>query len=176
MAKVKKKPAPDDYGRLIVLLAAAVFMLAALFACGLLGLFAFGAPEEPAAEAPQPGENVSTGANGIVHPVETGDINVSSDDLSLWADINNANVEKACLARAKEEAGGSASLVYSCECEESAAPLVKSYECSISTADPFTEYFANIECVLSDAACSVETNYGTANVSFTEIREYGFSN
>jgi hypothetical protein len=97
---------------------------------------------------------------------------VSQEDLALWNNITESNVEAACLARAKEEAGTSAAMVYSCACEESISDGRKTYACDISTADPFTQYFANIDCFLDAKACTVETNYGTATVTFQQLREW----
>jgi hypothetical protein len=97
---------------------------------------------------------------------------VSAEDLALWNMISIDNVETACLAKAKEQAGASANLVYSCSCDETATTARKTYGCDISTADPFNEYFANIDCFLTDKACSIETNYGPLTITFEELRSY----
>jgi hypothetical protein len=62
--------------------------------------------------------------------------------------------------------------VYDCECKETVSPQRKTYGCEIDTADPFSEYFANIDCFLLGRACSLETNYGTQVISFEQLREF----
>jgi hypothetical protein len=140
-------------------------------ACGIL-TYLYLSPS-PGSGGPGQGGNGGTGNNnsgGI--SLNTTTTNISAEDMGLWDSITLSNVQAACLQKAKEEAGGSASMVYTCACTEAAQPLVKSYECSIETADPFTEYFANIDCLLDRRTCVVETNYGSTNVSFSELRGY----
>lgn len=150
-----------------------IFIL--LAACAIIAFMYLSAAPEGGAVTPQGGGqsgtgNTSDGSGAIDH--NTTSINISGDDMALWDSISVKNVETACLIKAKEEAGSSASMVYACECVEEATALSKNYECSIDTADPFTEYFAEIGCSLEKRACIVETNYGTANVSFSELRDY----
>ncbi|MCI0503338.1 hypothetical protein L0Y65_01350 [Candidatus Micrarchaeota archaeon] len=174
MSKAKKGSA-----RMFYLLGAAAILLLFVFSCGLVAILFFGSsPPILGAGGPQNGTGgASSGStpNGgeggpIYHNTTTG--NISAEDMSLWNSIDTANVQTACLARAKEEAGSSAAMVYSCTCDESATATKKSYECDIRTADPITKYFANIDCSLAARSCSVETNYGTASVGFDELRAY----
>ncbi|MFH0884395.1 MAG: hypothetical protein V1861_01670 [Candidatus Micrarchaeota archaeon] len=118
------------------------------------------------------GDGTGPGGNGGSISLNTSTTNISAEDMALWDSIILANVETACLQRAKEEAGASAGMVYSCACEETVQPLIKSYKCEISTADPLTEYFANIDCMLDNKSCTVETNYGKTDVPFSELRTY----
>jgi len=166
----KKGPMPAIY---IVGLVAALLVL--VFSCGLIALaLFFGAPPDGGTAGngtPDYGSQNASSGNGSI-ALNTSSSNISAEDMSTWNSITIANVQQACLMRAKEEAGPSADMVYSCTCEESATAIQKRYDCAIRTADPFTDYFANIGCSLSARACSVETNYGTTNVSFGELRSY----
>lgn len=103
-------------------------------------------------------------------PLDTS--NVSSEDMARWERITLDSVEDGCLRVAKDEAGSSASLVYGCTCDETLGSGRKTYSCDISTADPFTRYFANIDCLLVDSACSIETNYGVTTQTFQEMDEW----
>ncbi len=148
-----------------------VFFL--LAACAIIAFLYIYPSETEEGEVPPEGggTNETLPQNGTIG-LNTSASNISAEDMALWESINTPNAEAACLIRAREEAGASADLVYNCECSENASTLKKSYECIINTADPFTLYFANIECILEESACIVETNYGTTNVSFSELREY----
>ncbi len=165
-----KKPGGGGNGA-ILLVGLSIAMLAALFGCGIIAyLLLYSDEGAPPSAVQQPA--AGNGGGGVPHQVISGEINVSGEDMELWSQINEESVEVACLQRAKEEAGASADLVFSCECEGDEGPLSKSFDCSIETADPLTAYFADIDCSLAASSCRVETNYGTANVSFREIREY----
>lgn len=163
----------------MIIAGAAAILLFLLFSCALIAMiYLYTAPSGAVTPAGGTGSdgtgNGGTGSgsgNGSIS-LNTTSTNISAEDMSLWASIDTGNVQTACLMRAKDEAGTSANMVYSCTCNESAGSLMKQYDCTIRTADPFTIYFANIRCSLADRSCSVETNYGTTNVSFTELRSY----
>jgi hypothetical protein len=167
-----KPAAPDRIPPVIALLAFAAVFLFSFLACGTMAyLLGIGAEETPPGNETRPPPVADeTPGNGTETPPG---LNVSGEDLETWEDITTSNVERACLEKAREEAGSSASLVYFCECTETDGELVKSYGCDIATADPFTDYFADITCTLETKMCTVVSNYGQANVSFAEIREYG---
>ena len=97
---------------------------------------------------------------------------MTQEDLETWNMINVQNVETACLQTAREQAGSSAGLVYGCDCDETVRADQKTYDCDISTGDPFTQYFANIDCFLVRRECDVETNYGSHVVTFEYLRQY----
>lgn len=148
-----------------------IFVL--VFACGIIAyLYLSPAPDGGLTQPPEPDGGTSPGGvqNNTIE-LNTTETNISGDDMALWDSITLPNVEAACLIKAREEAGASADFVYNCDCDETASPLQKSYVCTINTADPFTLYFANIDCFLDESICSVETNYGINNVSFTELRD-----
>ncbi|MEW6036628.1 MAG: hypothetical protein AB1529_08515 [Candidatus Micrarchaeota archaeon] len=142
-----------------------------LLTCGIVALL-FIIPQPASVGPSQPNQ---TGPPGNATPPPGGNgtgQNISGEDLALWDLITPANVEDACLRRAREEAGESAELVYSCSCTESLSPGRKTFACDIDTADPFTRYFANVDCFLDGAACTIETNYGTKTVTFAELAEW----
>ncbi|HSB47149.1 MAG TPA: hypothetical protein VLD37_03980 [Candidatus Bilamarchaeum sp.] len=150
----------------LVIAAVVVFALLACGAVSLIALF-FLPSSAPQVQNPPPATGNQTG-NGTIVPVppETTDY-----DLAIWSKINKGTVESVCLQKAKEEAGQQASLVYSCDCGETVQPNLKAYRCDISTADPFTAFFANIDCYLERKECDVETNYGFQKVNFTQLSE-----
>jgi len=150
---------------IIVLL---VFLVAA---CAIIAILYLIPPADGGGTGPGGTGGPGTGGNGSIS-LNTTAGNISAEDMALWDSITLSNVQAACLQKAKEEAGGSASMVYTCACVEDAQAIKKSYKCEISTADPFTEYFANIDCMLVERSCVVETNYGKATVSFIELRGY----
>lgn len=149
-----------------------VFLLFA--SCAIIAYLALAQPAEGGDEGTAPdGSGASGGTDNETAPAgEPTRPNATSEDLGLWNNITEANVEAACLRIARDEAGSSANLVYGCDCEGEAGLDRKTYSCSISTADPFTDYFANVDCFLEDSACTVETNYGTLDVTFDEIRKW----
>lgn len=150
----------------------AALILFALLACGAVSLIAiFLIPDAQAPAGPD------GGGPGPVVPVpnETGpdQPEISEQDLVIWSKITNPNVEAICLQKAKEEAGENSGLVYGCTCDEIEKADIKTYRCDISTADPFTAYFANIDCYLARRECDIETNYGSQIVSFDQLGELG---
>jgi len=117
-------------------------------------------------------ENLTNGSNVSENQTNiTPALNVSEADLALWGNITRRNVEAACLDAAREEAGSEAWGVYDCLCIENANETVKFYDCTVNTVDSTTDYFARINCALADKYCVVETNYGTQNVTFEELKE-----
>ena len=156
----------------ILLAAGIISVLLLLFlACGLVTvLFLVDENGDITVTIPDSPTAPTEPSSPVDEPVDT--TNVSSDDLERWNRITLANVEDGCLKVAKDEAGGSASLVYDCECEETVDSSRKTYSCDIDTADPFTRYFANIDCFLEDTACSIETNYGLVTLTFQEMDEW----
>jgi hypothetical protein len=173
--KAKKGPLPS----MMIMAGVAAILLFLMFSCAIIAMIYLytapsGAVTPPGGTGSGETGNGSQGTgsgNGSI-TLNTSSSNISAEDMSLWASIDTGNVQTACLVRAKDEAGSSADMVYSCTCNESAATLVKQYDCTIRTADPFTRYFANIRCSLADRSCAVETNYGTSNVTFSELRSY----
>jgi hypothetical protein len=150
-----------------VVLIAAV-LLFALLACGavsLIVLYLLPAPEQAQPE-PGPIGNV-TGPN--ITPVAP---NTTEVDLVIWSKINKKNVETICLQKAKEEAQSNADLVYSCDCGGIEKTNLKTYRCDIESADPFTNYFANIDCYLDRKECDIETNYGFQKLNFTQLEDF----
>ncbi len=141
-----------------------------LLTCGIVALL-FLIPQ-PASVGPSQPNQTGPPGNATPPPGNATGQNVSGEDLALWDLITAENVEDACLRRARDEAGDSAELVYGCDCTESASEGRKTYSCDIETASPFTKYFANVDCFLDGAACTVETNYGTQTVSFAELAEW----
>ncbi|MFH0737456.1 MAG: hypothetical protein V1827_02070 [Candidatus Micrarchaeota archaeon] len=156
----------------LAIAAIVIFTIIALM-CGIIAVL-FLLPSESAVVTPGGGETPDNGSQGTPGDGGTGipGGNATAGDLALWDMINMENVEQACLMKAKEEAGENAGLVYSCDCEETISSGRKTYGCAIDTADPFTEYFANIDCFLADEACSIETNYGTSTVTFEELQDW----
>ena len=159
MAELSK--AANDGSLLLVGLTVIILFL--LFACGVAGLLL----REPAPRIVAPQEIPE---EPYVPPANVP--NISAEDLSFWESITIENVQIACLAKAREEAGDNADLVYGCICTESASSSRKRYECDIRTADPFTDYFADIDCSLDGRMCSVESNYGTSDLTFAELMQY----
>lgn len=147
----------------------AAVVLFALLACGavsLLVIFLLPAPDDGNVDnAPVPPD--ATGPEIVPPPP-----NASSEDLVIWSKINRKNVEMICLEKAREEAGSSAGLVYSCKCVDIEKPGIKSYRCDIETADPITAYFANIDCHLDREECDIETNYGFQKLNFTQLQDF----
>jgi len=141
-------------------------VLLAFLGCALIGAL-FLIPEETVPEVPE--EPSVPEAPPEEPPPATA---VSPEDLERWERITLDNVEDGCLRVAKDEAGASASLVFECTCGETASSDRKSYSCEIDTADPFTDYFANIDCFLEDTACTIETNYGLVTLTFQEMDEW----
>ncbi len=173
MKKAKKGPLPAT----MIIAGVAAILLFLLFSYAIIAMiYLYTAPSGAVTPIGGAGSGgTGNGGNGTGSgsiSLNTSSSNISAEDMSLWASIDTGNVQTACLMRAKDEAGSSADMVYSCTCNESSGSLVKQYDCTIRTADPFTRYFANIRCSLADRSCSVETNYGTTNVSFTELRSY----
>lgn len=149
---------------------AAIFILfiLLLMACGIIAYLVLGSEETPQVT---PGQNQTNQTNNTPPSNETSPANASGSNLSTWNLISKSNVEKACLTKAKEEAGTSADLVYSCACEADENASIKKYTCDIRTADPFTKYFANIDCALTTKKCSIETNFGKADITFEDLKE-----
>ncbi|MEW6723001.1 MAG: hypothetical protein AB1324_07090 [Candidatus Micrarchaeota archaeon] len=154
-----------------LLVAGLIIVLSLLvLSCAVIGILLFSQPAETGvAPEPEPGPP-GTAGNGTEAPPL--DKPVPPEDLEIWNQITRGKVEDVCLEKAREEAGSSADLVYSCECSGSETATRKTYGCGISTADPFTEYFANIDCFLDERACSIETNYGVTTLTFDELRGY----
>ncbi|NYZ73897.1 hypothetical protein H0O00_02030 [Candidatus Micrarchaeota archaeon] len=145
-----------------------VLLLFLFLGCGIMVLLFY--PENGAGGGTGGQANGTNGtANGTVTPQNT---TLSQEDLALWDNITKQNVEQACLRIAKDEAGPDADKVYSCGCEESAGSERKVYICDIDTADPLTAYFVNLDCLLGQRACAVESNYGTTTVTFGELRAW----
>ncbi len=154
--------------KLILLAVAAVIILLAVLACGLTALALFYlAPSQPQ-PAPAPQQNGTPQPQPAAPP---GNESINPQDYALWVMITNSNVESACFEKAKEEAGSNAWAVKGCTCVESAGPEQKQYTCSIETLDPSGNYFADISCSLAAAMCTVDTNYGTQNVTFGQLRQ-----
>lgn len=156
-------------GTILAIIGAIVVLV--LLGCLIVGAIIFlilpsqpeGGPSVPPGQQP-PGQNVSgNGTNA------TG--GMSQEDLETWQSISKENVEDICLRTAKQEAGTSSSMVYGCDCDEIVRADQKSYDCSISTADPFTEYFAKIDCFLVGRYCDIETNYGKGRYTFQQLRD-----
>jgi hypothetical protein len=176
-----KKVKDSGSGPALMIVGAIAAALLLAFSCGLFALLLVG-NQEPGQEGNEPAANGSANASaqggGNESPnisLNTSESQISAEDMSLWNSITVANVQGICLAKAKEEAekeGVDRDMVFSCLCEGQATSTVKSYECDIRTADPFTRYFANIDCSLTALSCSVETNYGTQDVPFSELRSY----
>jgi hypothetical protein len=168
-AKMKKSVIPA-----VLALAVIALLVLLLLACGLIAFLYFSPLETPEGGTgnggPETGGQLGGGAGAGGNATPPANMtNLSQEDLELWNDITEQNVESACLKRAKEEAGSSAGLVYSCDCEEAAGAARKTYSCDIGTADPLTRYFVNIDCFLEGRACTVESNYGTETVTFGEL-------
>ncbi len=157
--------------KLIVLAGAAVLILLLVLACGLaaLALFYLSSSQPQPQNATSPQQN----ATNATQPPTTqpGNESISAEDFALWMLINKANVESACYTKAREEAGSNAWAVKGCTCQETATPERKQYACTIATLDPTGNYFANIDCSLPSAICQVDTNYGSQNVTFGELRQ-----
>jgi hypothetical protein len=148
-----------------LVIAAAVLL--ALLACGAVSLIVlFFLPSDAPVQPVPPGVNNSTNQPPVIGPVPP---NTTDYDLVIWGKINKGNVESICLTKAKEQAGQDAKLVYQCNCAEQVGQNLKMYRCDIETADPFTKYFANIDCYLDRKECDVETNYGTQVLSFSQL-------
>ncbi len=174
MGKVKNSNIPAALTLGLILL---LFLL--VLACGAIALLFFYPQFQPGppagggtnATANQSGSGGalpgSQNASGGGYPE-----NVSAEDLQVWNNITVANAESVCLQKAKEEAGASAALVYSCQCSGTEGAARKTYSCNIATADPTTRYFVNIDCYLEGKACTIEYNYGTETVTFDELRPY----
>ena len=152
-----------------LLVAGLIIILSLLvLSCAVIGILLF---FQPAETAPEPPEQPPAQGNGTEPPPQN-QTGPEPEDLEVWNQITRTRVEDVCLDKAKEEAGSSAGLVYSCECSESVSAQRKTYGCEIRTADPFTEYFANVDCFLQEKACSIETNYGVTTLTFEELRGY----
>ncbi|MEW6748858.1 MAG: hypothetical protein AB1295_04085 [Candidatus Micrarchaeota archaeon] len=158
---------------LIALSALSVVVLL-LIACGLVTFLLasdyLGA--QPGTQNAEPGTNEGPAGGSDIQQDQVDaseEPDASAADLERWDRITLDSVEDGCLRAAKDEAGENAALVYGCSCEETASSGRKTYGCEIDTADPFTEYFANIDCFLEEASCSIETNYGMVILTFEEM-------
>ena len=152
-------------------------MVAALLALLLLGCLVIGLgllfflP----AEGPQP--DTPPGPPGSLPPGTPGnetnqtDGGLSKEDLETWNMITKQKVESICIQKAKQEAQGNAGFVYGCTCDETVRTERKTYACDIDTADPFTQYFANVDCYYVGAYCVIETNYGKDSYTFAQLRQ-----
>jgi hypothetical protein len=147
-----------------------VFLLLIL-GCAIIALLIYPAQSDNQSTGTQ---NTAQAGNGSsAGQINYSALNISQENIELWHNITKQNVEQACLTKAKEEAGPSkAGLVFGCTCTESTVANRKTYNCNIATADPFTRYFVNIDCLIETQKCTLSSSQGTQTVTFTQIREW----
>ncbi len=155
--------------KLTMLAGAAVIILVLFLACGLaaLALFTLATPQAQNVSAPQNGSNATQPAPP---PQQGGNATISPADYALWLLIDKTNVESACYEKAREEAGSNAWAVRGCTCSETATQQEKQYTCTVDTVVNAGTYFADIDCTLASAQCTVTTNFGSQNVTFEQLR------
>jgi hypothetical protein len=155
------------------ILAAGAVLLALISCCVVSFIVYTLIPSPETAQKPPEGNTTTPGMNTTNGTTNATQPTISAQDLAVWTKITKINVEALCLQKAKEQAGSNPNLVYSCGCSEVLEDTVKKYHCLIETADPFTTYFANIDCYLDQKECRIETNYGAQNVTFSQLGELG---
>lgn len=88
-----------------------------------------------------------------------------------WSLINQASVERACLAESKRDAaaqGYDPGVVFSCSCTASETPDYKSYDCKVSALDD--QHPASLACTKSQQSCKITSQFGVVYYTFDQLR------
>lgn len=156
------------------IMVALFLVIAAVFGCALVALLFWavgGQVSQPTPYAPQPSPPGSNGDAGAGGGAGNGTPSVTNVEKT-WALIYKANVEKACIASAKDEAaaqGYGTWVVSGCSCtvlEESEGR--KAYDCKVSALDG--NHPLSIDCRLSLLLCTVVSEKGALSYGFEQLQ------